>query len=294
MASLASATKRTKREDIKKGTIFYVKWDMEDGSSKYFKAIATGKNKSGTFEIQYPQDGSTEMRKRSTIDDRSKTLITQETYNNTISAYPPKKPSVGEEHQVVELPQVGTDTSEHRALSMVPLTARDIQIMSATPLTNEDARKDMDRAGRSKEGWGRKTRRRRKKKRRKSRKKRNSRRKKRKTKKRKMRKNKKTRKRKQKGRGANICKMISDPDKKNELKVMALSRAKRARRHIPLHPETGEPLTSLLSMLEAHNYCQEMNNDNYRCDPGNGMCEKVDSEATKNVINDMLRERGFK
>jgi hypothetical protein len=295
MASLAAATKRTKREDIKKGTIFYVKWDMEDGSSKYFKAIATGENKGGKFEIRYTQDGSTEMRKRSTIDDRSKTFISKEAYDNTISAYPPKKPSVGEEHQVVELPQVGTDTSEHRALSMIPLTARDIQIMSATPLTNEDARKDMDRAGRSKEGWGRKTRRRRKKKRRKSRKKRNSRRKKRKTKKRKMRRNKKTRKRKQKGRGANICSMISDPDKKNELKVMAISRAKRARRlQRALHPETGKPLASMLSMLEAHNYCQEMNNDNYMCDAGNGMCRLMDSEAGKKILNEMLSERGFK
>ena len=146
----------------------------------------------------------------------------------------------------------------------------------------------------SQEGAGRK-RRRKKTRKRKSRKRRKSRRKKRKTNKRKMRKNKKTRKRKQKGRGANICKMISDPDKKNELKVMALSRAKRARRlRLALHPETGKPLTSLLSMLEAHNYCQEMNNDNYRCDPGSGMCEKVDSEAAKNVINGMLSGRGFK
>ena len=88
--------------------------------------------------------------------------------------------------------------------------------------------------------------------------------------------------------------MISDPDKKNELKVMALSRAKRARRHIPLHPETGEPLTSLLSMLEAHNYCQEMNNDNYMCDAGNGMCRRMDSEAGKKILNEMLSERGFK
>jgi len=110
-----------------------------------------------------------------------------------------------------------------------------------------------------------------------------------------MRKNKETRKRKQKGRGANICKMISDPDKKNELKVMALSRAKRARRlRLALHPETKQPLATLLSMLEAHNYCQEMNNDNYRCDPGSGMCEKMDSEAVKNVINGMLSGRGFK
>jgi len=292
MASLASATKRTKREDIKKGTIFYVKWDMEDGSSKYFKAIATGENKGGKFEIRYTQDGSTEIRKRSTIDDRSKTLISKETYNNTISAYPPKKPSVGEEHQVVELPQVGTHT-EHRALNMRPMTIRELQIADFTPITNKEAREDMDRAGKSQHGWGRR-RRRKKTRKRKSRKRRKSRRKKRKTNKRKMRKNKKTMKRKQKGRGANICKMISDPDKKNELKVMALSRAQRARRDIPLHPETGEPLTSLLSMLEAHNYCQEMNNDNYRCDPGSGMCEKVDSEAAKNVINGMLSGRGFK
>jgi len=292
MASLAAATKRTKREDIKKGTIFYVKWDMEDGNSKYFKAIATGENKGGKFVIRYTEDGSTEIRKRSTIDDRSKTLITKETYNNTISAYPPKKPSVGEEHQV-ELPQVGTDTSQHRALSMVHLTPEEVLRDDGKPFANKESEVDMNRAGRSKDGWGRR-RRRKKTRKRKSRKKRKSRRKKRKTKKRKMRKNKKTRKRKQKGRGANICKMISDPDKKNELKVMALSRAKRARRAIPLHPETGEPLTSLLSMLEAHNYCHEMNNDNYRCDPGSGMCEKVDSEAVKNVINGMLSGRGFK
>ena len=53
MASLASATKRTKREDIKKGTIFYVKWNMEDGSKRYYKAFATGKNEDGEFEIKY-------------------------------------------------------------------------------------------------------------------------------------------------------------------------------------------------------------------------------------------------
>ena len=294
MASLAAA-KRTKREDIKKGTIFYVKWDMEDGSSKYFKAIATGENKGGKFEIRYTQDGSTEMRKRSTIDDRSKTLISQETYNNTISAYPPKKPSVGEEHQVGELPQVGSDTTEHRALSMVPLTTRDIQIMSATPLTNEEARKDMDRAGKSQEGWGRR-RRRKKTRKRKSRKKRKSRRKKRKTKKRKVRKNKKTKKRKMKGRGANICKMFADPNKKKELDAMVLRRAKAGKIHIPVHPDTGEPLTTPLKMLEAHKYCQEMNNwdDNYKCNLNTGNCVEINNEAGKKAINDMLRMRGYK
>ena len=167
MASLTSARKKTKREDIKKGTIFYVKWDMEDGSSKYFKAIATGENKGGEFEILYTQDNSTEIRMRSTIDDRSKTLISKETYNNTISAYPPKKPSVGDDYQVGELPQMGTNNSNERALSMVPLT--DEEIMRKTPLTNLEAKKDMHKTGMSQKGYGRKTRRR---KRRKSRKKR--------------------------------------------------------------------------------------------------------------------------
>ena len=167
MASLASARKKTKREDIKKGTVFYVKWNMEDGTIRYYKAITTGKNKSGKFEIRYLQDGSTEMRKRSTIDDRSETLVSQEKYNNTISAYPHKKTPIGDDYQVGELPQMGTNNSNERALSMVPLT--DEEIMRKTPLTNLEAKKDMYETGMSQKGYGRKTRRR---KRRKSRKKR--------------------------------------------------------------------------------------------------------------------------
>lgn len=173
MASLASSKKRKRKDEhIKPGTIFYVKWNMEDGSKRYFKAFATGKNKDGQFEIKYVQDGSTEMRRISTIDDRSKTLISQEKYNNTKSAYPPKKTPVGEDYQVGELPPVGTNTSYERAKSMKPLTSRELQIMSATPLTNQEAAKDMHDSGMSEEGWkGGKTRRRRKKKRRKSRRK---------------------------------------------------------------------------------------------------------------------------
>ena len=173
MASLASSKKRNRvdSEKIKAGTIFYVKWNMEDGTERYFKAFATGKNKGGKFEIRYSQDGSTEMRKISTIDDRSKTLISQEIYNNTISAYPPKKTPVGEDHQVGELPSVGTNTNYERAKSMKPLTRRQILIDSVTPLTNREADEDMERAAKSQEGYGRKTRHRRKKKRRKSRRK---------------------------------------------------------------------------------------------------------------------------
>ena len=147
---------------------------MEDGSKRYFKAFATGNKEveDGEFEIKYVQGGSTEMRKISTIDDRSKTLMSQEKYNNTKSAYPPKKPKIGEHHQVGELPPVGSNNNYERAKSMTPLTTREIQIMSATPLTNPEAAQDMHESGMSKEGWkGGKTRRRRKKKKRKSRRK---------------------------------------------------------------------------------------------------------------------------
>ena len=156
-SAAAASRKRTKREDIKEGTTFYVKWDMEDGSSKYFKAIATGENRGGKFKIRYTEDdGPTEWRRRSTIDDESKTFISKETYDNNISAYPPKEPSVGKEHQVVELPQVGTDTSQHRALSMVPLTPEEVLRDDGKPFANKESEVDMNRAGRSKEGWGRK------------------------------------------------------------------------------------------------------------------------------------------
>ena len=173
MASLTSSNKKRKRkyEEIEAGTIFYVKWNMEDGTERYFKASATGENKGGKFKIKYTQDGSTEMRKISTIDDRSETLISQEIYNSTKSAYPPKKTPVGEDHQVGELPSVGTNTNYERAKSMKPLTRRQILIESVTPLTNKEASDDMKRTGKSQEGYGRKTRRRRKKKKRKSRKK---------------------------------------------------------------------------------------------------------------------------
>jgi len=137
MASLASSKKRKRKDEpIKAGTIFYVKWNMEDGTERYFKAIATGINKGIKFQIKYTQDGSTEMRKISTIDDRSNTLISQEIYNDTKSAYPPKKTPVGEDHQVGELPSVGSNNNYERAKSMKPLTRRQILIDDKTPLTN--------------------------------------------------------------------------------------------------------------------------------------------------------------
>ena len=293
MASLASSKKRKRKDEhIKAGTIFYVKWNMEDGSKRYFKAFATGNKEveDGKFEIKYVEGGSTEMRKISTIDDRSKTLISQEKYNNTKSAYPPKKPKIGEHHQVGQLPPVGSNNNYERAKSMTPLTTREIQIMSATPLTNPEAAQDMHESGMSEEGWkGGKTRRRRKKKRRKSRRKTNKRRR---SKKRKVRKNKKTRKRKQKGRGANICLMFSDPNTKKDAITIAMNRAIKARRYIP----QGRRVGIRVAQAEAHHYCQEMNdwNDNYKCNLNQGSCALIKTPEAKKAINDRLRRYGYK
>ena len=290
MASLASSKKRKRKEEhIKAGTIFYVKWNMEDGSKRYYKAFATGKNEDGEFEIKYVEGGSTEMRKISTIDDRSKTLISQEKYNNTKSGYPPKKPKIGEDHQVGQLPPVGSNMNYERAKSMTPLTNREIQIMSATPLTNPEAAQDMHNTGMSQKGYGRKTRRRRKKKRRKSRRKTKKRRR---SKKRKVRKNKKTRKRKQKGRGANICLMFSDPNTKKDAITIAMNRAIKARRYIP----QGRRVGIRVAQAEAHHYCQEMNdwNDNYKCDLKQGNCLVIKSPEVKQAINARLSRYGYK
>ena len=290
MASLASSKKRKRKDEhIKAGTIFYVKWNMEDGSKKYYKAFATGKNEDGEFEIKYVEGGTTEMRKISTIDDRSKTLISQETYNNTKSSYPPKKPKIGENHQVGQLPPVGSNNNYERAKSMTPLTNREIQIMSATPLTNPEAAQDMHNTGMSQKGYGRKTRRRRKKKRRKSRRKTKKRRR---SKKRRKRRNKKTRKRKQKGRGANICLMFSDPNTKRDAITIAMNRAIKARRNIP----KGRRVGLRVARLEANHYCQEMNNwnDNYKCDDKVGSCVLIKTPEAKKAINDRLRMRGYK
>lgn len=108
----------------------------------------------------------------------------------------------------------------------------------------------------------------------------------------KKRKNKKTRKRKQKGGGANICQMLSEPDRQEEVKAMALSRAINARRNIP----KGRRVGLRVAQLEAHNYCQEMNNwdDNYKCNYRVGNCVKIKDPSVKKAINDRLKMRGYK
>ena len=123
-------------------------------------------------------------------------------------------------------------------------------------------------------------------------------RKKKKTKKRrnKKRKNKKTRKRKQKGRGVNICQMLSDPERfgytKKEVRAMALSRAVKARRKIP----EGRCVGKRVAQVEGHHYCQEMNNwdDNYKCHEKSGNCVKIIKPRIKKAINDKLRSYGYK
>ena len=115
-------------------------------------------------------------------------------------------------------------------------------------------------------------------------------------KKRKVRKNKKTRKRKQKGRGANICQILSDPNKfgytKKEVRDMALNRAVKAKRNIP----RGRCVGKRVAQMEAHHYCQEMNNwdDNYKCNVKTGNCVVIKTPKVKKAINDRLRSYGYK
>ena len=56
--------------------------------------------------------------------------------------------------------------------------------------------------------------------------------------------------------------------KKSTLTINLLIPKTKAKVSLRL-PPTEDPKHAM-SMLEAHNYCQEMNNDNYRCDPGSG------------------------
>ena len=111
-------------------------------------------------------------------------------------------------------------------------------------------------------------------------------------KRRKMRKNKKTRKRKQKGRGANICQMLSDQNTMKDACNIAMNRAIKARRHIP----EGRRAGLRMAQAEAHNYCQEMNdwNDNYACNTKLGSCKVIRTQRAKKAINDRLRRYGYK
>ena len=101
---------------------------------------------------------------------------------------------------------------------------------------------------------------------------------------------------KQKGRGVNICQMLSDPERfgytKKEVRAMALSRAVKARRKIP----EGRCVGKRVAQMEGHHYCQEMNNwdDNYKCHEKSGNCVKIIKPRIKKAINDKLRSYRYK
>ena len=153
-------------------------------------------------------------------------------------------------------------------------------------ITEEEARKLPEDYGRALNTGGRRSRKRKTRKRRKRKR----------TRKKRKSKRKKTKKRKQKGRGANICQMLSDPNRfgftKKEVRAMALRRAVKAGRNIP----RGRCVGKRVAQVEAHHYCQEMNNwdDNYKCHEKNGNCVKIVVPSIKQAINDRLRSQGYK
>lgn len=108
------------------GDILYVKWNMSDGTSRYYQSSVIAINKAKkTFTLKYSlpeEDGShtIETRKNSEID---KGLVLREsTYLGKFSQYPPKKARVGVDYQTV-IPTLRTLTTRNE---MQPLTEEQI------------------------------------------------------------------------------------------------------------------------------------------------------------------------
>lgn len=150
------------KPSVLKGTIFYVKWDMQKGPPQYFKAIATGKNyANGDFDIKYEQDGVVEKKRHPTHYLGSENLLSDEQFQAKKSreTHPYKPPRVGDEFQASLTTPVVDSTS--RYLSQSPLTNEDVVATLTVPFKNPNAEEDMKASGMSNEGWtgGRKKRR---------------------------------------------------------------------------------------------------------------------------------------
>ena len=92
----AVAEERAKKKSkptitINIGDIFYVKWDMSDGTSRFYKSSVVSINKvKNTFTLRYylpEEDGShsTEIRKKSEID--KDIVLRESTYLEKFSAF---------------------------------------------------------------------------------------------------------------------------------------------------------------------------------------------------------------
>tara|TARA_B100000161_G_C33556831_1_gene418417 strand:+ start:3730 stop:4260 length:531 start_codon:yes stop_codon:yes gene_type:complete len=135
----ATAEARPKKKskttiNINIGEIFYVKWNMTDGTSRYYRSIVTAideVNKQFTLKYSLPEeDGSysEEIRKFSEID--KDIVLRQSTYLEMYSNFPPQKVRVGKEYQA-DLPAFGTPSNE-RGRDMQPLSEEEILSVLST------------------------------------------------------------------------------------------------------------------------------------------------------------------
>ena len=159
--------KRTK-QPVPFGAIFYVKWNMKNGTQQYFKATATGKNHTnGDFDIKY-EDGFVETKKHPThYLGSEENLLSDEQFQakKPRETHPYKPPRVGANFQAsltkASLTTPAEVDSTSRYSRLVPLPNAAVVAGLADPFKNPEAKKDMDESGMSDQGWtgGRKKRR---------------------------------------------------------------------------------------------------------------------------------------
>jgi hypothetical protein len=128
-AAAEESPKKKSKPTITIGDIFYVKWNMSDGTFKYYQSSVIAINKARkTFTLRYSlpeEDGShtTETRKNSEID--KDLVLRHSTYLEKFSRYPPKRVKVGTAHQAV-LPTLGTLETLTTQDKMQPLSEEQI------------------------------------------------------------------------------------------------------------------------------------------------------------------------
>jgi len=157
MPRKAAKKQKLTKPRVLEGTIFYVKWNMENGDQQYFKAIATGKNyANGDFDIKYVRGGDVERKSHPTHYSGTDNLLSEEQFQQaqkTRETYPYKPPRVGDEFQASLTPPTSV-ASTSRYSGQVPLTHDAVLATLTDPFKNPEAEKDMEESGMSKKGWG--------------------------------------------------------------------------------------------------------------------------------------------
>ena len=152
-------------DSIPKGSIFWIKWELEDLDGKkfvppqyhYYNAKATGKKRNNMFQVEY-DDGTKEYYSIRGINTRTKNILTDAAYNNgEIITAEEKQPRVGPEFQAVvdasPGPELPNSKFRQNALQLVPLTNKEIEDQDASTELSAAVQADMNKSGLSKTGY---------------------------------------------------------------------------------------------------------------------------------------------